>query len=265
MKSCHDVDAIMTAYVDDEVTSAEAAAVDAHLAVCPSCRERTIAERSIRDVVHARASRLGERASASLRARCVAAAPESTVGRSDTTPAPRGPAEHAGGGRYRRVAGWVPLSMAATVVLAVGAVFVVGQNQQLQAAFAAQLAIDHERCFAALDGLAPDFDEHRAQLTLARDFGVDVTVPAESDDFDVVDVRECLYDEGRMAHLLCEWRGQRVSLFVVPDRSRREQALEIVDHDAVIWSRDENAYVLVTEKGPVDIGHVTEYVRRYTD
>ena len=86
-----------------------------------------------------------------------------------------------------------------------------------------------------------------------------------SDDFDVLDVRECLYDEGRMAHLLCEWRGQPVSLFVVPDRSDREQVLEIVGHDAVIWSQDENAYVLVTEKGSVEIGALTDYVRRYTD
>ena len=260
MKSCQDVDAIMTAYVDGEVDARETAAVDAHLVVCAPCRERATAEQTIHEVVRVRASRLGERASAALKARCVAAAPgPAETMRPDVGDVP------SGAGWYRRATGWVPLSMAATVLLAVGAVFILGQNEQLEAAFAAQLAIDHDRCFTVLDREAPEFDEQLAQAVLARDFGLDVTVPAESDDFDVLDVRECLYDEGRMAHLLCEWRGQPVSLFVVPDRSDREQVLEIVGHDAVIWSQDENAYVLVNEKGPVEIGALTDYVRRYTD
>ena len=105
--------------------------------------------------------------------------------------------------------------------------------------------------------------------TFEQDFphalGVDTTVPAASVDFDLIDVRKCLYDEGAMAHVLCEWRGQPVSLFVVPGRSDREQILEIVGHDAVIWSEGDNAYVLVAEPGPVEIGRVAEYVRQYTD
>jgi hypothetical protein len=155
--------------------------------------------------------------------------------------------------------------MAATVLLAVGAVFFVGQDQKLEAAFAAQLAIDHDRCFQDLDPAAAEIDEQLAQGVLARDFGLDVAVPAESDDFDVVDVRKCLYDEGEMAHLLCEWRGERVSLFIVPDRTGREHDLEIVDHDAVIWTEDEGTYVLVAEKGPVELGPLTDYVRWFTD
>lgn len=52
---------------------------------------------------------------------------------------------------------------------------------------------------------------------------------------------------------------------MVPDRSDRERELEIVDRDAVIWSRDENTYVLVTETGPDDLEPLVDYVRRYTD
>ncbi len=251
MKSCQDIDAIMTAYVDGESDSRETAAVDAHLAVCPPCRDRAMEEHAVRELVQAKASRLGERAPASLKARCVAASPGREV---ESNP-----------GWYRRATGWVPLSMAASALLAIGAVFFLGQTQQLEAAFAAQLAIDHDRCFTAVDPAAADFDTQRAESVLARDFGLDVTVPAESDDFDVVDVRECLYDEGHMAHLLCSWRGQPVSLFVVPDRSDRERKLEIVDRDAVIWSRDQNTYVLVTETGPDDLEPLIDYVRRYTD
>lgn len=257
MKSCDDVDVIMTAYVDGEVAADEAVAVDAHLAVCPPCRARASSESVVRQVLQSKAGTLGERASPGLLARCIAATPRVSPAVARATDGPRGPAQ--------RVAGWVPLSMAATVLLAVGAVFIFGQNKQLEAAFAAQLAIDHDRCFAHVEEIAVGFDQERAQVMLADELGVDTTVPAESVDFDLIDVRKCLYDEGAMAHVLCEWRGQPVSLFVVPGRSDREQILEIVGHDAVIWSEGDNTYVLVAEPGPVEIGQVAEYVRQYTD
>ena len=81
--------------------------------------------------------------------------------------------------------------MAAAVLLAVGAVFVVGQNQRLEAAFAAQLALDHDRCFTHLDGVVPEFDQRQAELSLASNHGLHVTMPAESSDFDLIDVRLC--------------------------------------------------------------------------
>ena len=257
MKSCHDVDLIMTAYVDKEVEAAEAAEVDAHLAMCPPCRGRASSEGVARQVLHARATTLVERAPSGLKARCIAATASAS------------PQDERAGGRAgaprQRMAGWVPLSMAATVLLAVGAVFILGQNKQLEAAFAAQLAIDHDRCFTHLEDVVPGFDEERAEGVLAEALGIDATVPPESADFELLDVRQCLYDEGAMAHVLCEWRGERVSLFVVPGRSDREQILEIVGHDAVIWSRGGHTYVLVAGQGPVEISRVAEYVREYTD
>ena len=104
-----------------------------------------------------------------------------------------------------------------------------------------------------------------AEIRLAGDHWLDVAMPKESADFDLIDVRQCLYDDGEMAHVLCEWRGEPVSLYVVPDRSDGDQILEIVGHDAVIWSQNDTAYVLVAEKGPVEIAQVAQYVRQYTD
>lgn len=109
------------------------------------------------------------------------------------------------------------------------------------------------------------FDEEQAGGVLVERFSIDTAVQPESADCDLLDVRQCLYDEGAMAHMFCEWRGQPLSLFVVPGRSDREQILEIVGHDAVIWSGDANTYVLVAEQGPVEIGRVADYVRQYTD
>ena len=255
MKTCNEIDAIMTAYVDGEVEADEAAAVRDHLAECPPCRERASVESTARKVLHARAVALSERAPAALRARCVAAVPSTTSGRG----------RRASVGWWQRVSGWVPLSMAATVLLAIGAVLVLGQNERLEAAFAAQLALDHDRCFTHLEGVLPDFDQRQAEMRLAGDHGLDVAMPPESADFDLIDVRQCLYDDGEMAHVLCEWHGEPVSLYVVPDRSDGDQILEIVGHDAVIWSQNDNAYVLVAETGPIEIGKVVQYVRQYTD
>lgn len=255
MKDCADIDAIMTAYVDGQVATDEAGEIRVHLDGCPSCRERARVEQTAREVLQARASALGEQASASLRARCVAAVPKTV----DTA----GPA--AGRVEWRRLQRWVPLSMAAALLLAVGGVLLVGQSQRLEAAFAAQLAIDHERCFTHLDDVDTGFGQRDAEVSLAALSGVDVALPAESPEFDLVDVRRCLYDDGAMAHVLCLWRGQPVSLFVVPGKSRRERVLEIVGHDAVIWSASDNGYVLVAEHGPVDIDQVAEYVRAETD
>ena len=257
MKSCRDVDAIMTPYVDGEVSASEVGAVEVHLAVCPVCRDRASAEKVTRRVVQPKAGVIGERASAGLKARCIAA-----------TPLPQ-PGADAGGvakeGWRRRVVGWAPLSMAATVLLAVGVVFVLGQNKQLEAAFVAQLAIDHDRCFRQIDDVISGFDAEQAEVVLAADHGLDLDLPDESADFDLLDVRQCLYEEGKMAHVLCEWRGQPLSLFVVPGRSDREQILEIVGHEALVWSEGESAFVLVADQGVVEIDLAAEYVRQCTD
>ena len=53
---------------------------------------------------------------------------------------------------------------------------------------------------------------------LAGTYDLKVVMSPESVDFDVLAVRPCLYDEGEMVHVLCEWRGQPMSLFVVPNR-----------------------------------------------
>ena len=261
MKNCHDVDLTMTPYVDGEVSADEAAAVEAHLAECSPCRERAQVETAMKRVVQARATAIGEHAPDALRARCVAAVPETS--KEGETVAVGGLSAFRLG--RQRLAGWVPLSMAATVLLAVAAVFVLGQNQQLEAAFAAQLAIDHERCFSDVDDLTEGFDARQAERALASAYDLNVAMPPESADFDVLDVRQCLYDEGEMAHVLCAWRGQPMSLFVVPGRSTREQLLEVVGHDALTWSGAGDAYVLVADRSQGEIEQVSEYVRRFLD
>ena len=249
MTNCADVDAIMTAYVDGEVTAADAQAVRAHLDGCPACRSRAAAEQAAREQLRAAAPALRERAPAALWARCAAAAQS---GPDAVTPFPQ-----------MRAVPWAPLSMAATILLAAAALFMAGQRQgQGLGAVAAQLAIDHDKCFLVTPAGTPDFGRQEARVQLAGIVGSDIALPFESPDFDLVDVRECAYEHGGVGHVLCNWRGDPVSLFVVPDRSFGEQLLEIINHDAVVWSGAGHAYVLVAEQGPVDIGQVARHVRQ---
>ena len=249
MKNCADIDLLMTPYVDGEVDTANGRAVHAHLVDCPPCRERADAERAARRIVRSRASTLMRPAPPALRARCVAAVPSSGT-----------PARRTGLGlRLRR---WVPLSMAATVLLAVAGVFMVGQQERLEAAFVAQLAIDHQKCFTEFGTGHPQLDAAQAEARLAA-FGLDVSVPASNDheQIELVDVRSCDYDGGHMAHLLYEVEGQSFSLFVIPEARHGEGTFEVLGQQERLWSNDEEACVLVGPKDAVAMDKVATYVR----
>ncbi len=263
MKTCADLEPLVTPYVDGEVGREERTVVEAHLAVCPPCRARAAAERAARKIVRAHAGLLAERAPASLRARCcgltaapaepipVAATGRPTLGRSDMP-------------RMRRLPSWAPVSLAATLVLVVGAIFFYGgMSNELEAAFVAQLTTDHTKCFIEAEP-GSSIDARAAEAQLADLYGWDIRVPPalRAEEMELVDVRRCVSRDGYMAHLLYTRQGRPVSLFVVPETAHREQLLEIMGHDAVVWSEGGQTYVLVGQEGPVAMNKVAAYVRR---
>ena len=252
MMNCDDIDRLMTPYVDGEVAAADRQAVDAHLADCPPCCERADAERAARRIVRSQASTLTRPASSALRAKCVGAAPSSGT-----------PARRTGAGRHVRR--WVPLSVAATVLLAVGGVFIAGQRERLEASFVAQLAIDHEKCSTEFGTGHPRLDAAQAEARLASEYGLHVLVPASADreQINLVDVRFCVYDGGSMAHLLYEVDGQPVSLFVIPKEHQAERALEVMGLQARLWSNDEAACVLVGREDPAVMDKLVTYMQGY--
>ena len=252
MKNCADIDRLMTPYVDGEVGAADRQVVDAHLAVCPPCCARADAERAARRIVRSQASTLTRPAPAALRGRCVGAA------RSPGTRVRRA-------GVGLRVRQWVPLSVAATVLLAVAGVFMVGQQEQLEASFVAQLAIDHDKCFTQLGTGHPRLDAAQAEARLAAEYGLDLLVPAnaEGEQLNLVDVRFCDYDGGSMAHLLYEVEGQPVSFFVIPGVHQAERSLEVMGLHARLWSNDAAACVLVGREDAALMDKIVTYMRGY--
>ena len=248
MKNCAEIDRLMTPYVDDEVDAATRRAVRAHLVDCPPCRERADAERTARRIVRSHTSTLTQPAPAALHARCVCAVPSSGA------PAP--PTRLG-----LRVRLWVPLSMAATLLLAVAGVFMVGQQERLEAAFVAQLAVDHQKCFTEFGPGHTPLDPVLAEARLAA-LGIEVSVPTADDErIALVDVRSCGYDGGPMAHLLYEVDGQSFSLFIVPKARHGEGTFEVLGQQERLWLSAGEACVLVGPQDAVAMDEVTAYVR----
>jgi anti-sigma factor RsiW len=252
MSKCQDLEPLFASYVDDEAPPGDRASVDAHLHRCPPCRERLAGERAARDVLAAHRSGLIVCASAQLRARCAAHACPATPGFL--------------AGRLSRT--WVPLSLAATLLLAVAGAFIFGLNEPVEA-LAAQLTLDHVRCFQ----LAPERLAHVDPASAGRDWaaaqGWSLQVPASSagTQLELLGVRRCLLSSGRVAHMMYKWRGQPLSVFVVPRMIRtgpqRDEIVEKFGHEAIVWSAGERTYVVLARGSPADLDPVVGYVKAH--
>ena len=246
IRNCRDVEARLTPYVDGDSREDVRRAMDAHLAACPPCRDQAIAERGGRDLVREHRDMLRAAAPAALRARCAA---QSRL--------PHGTS----GAILRR---WVPLSMAASLLLAAGAAIVFSVTNPIEA-LAAGLALDHMKCFRVCETDRP-LDASAAESTWQQQEGWPIVVPPTepAQHLELVNVRRCLSTDGLAAHLLYRWRGQPLSLYVLP---REVAADRITDHfglETAVWSADGRTYALVTPGHPEDFTTVVHYVRTHT-
>jgi anti-sigma factor RsiW len=248
--NCRDVDPLLAPYVDGETAlHGSAVDIDAHLRACPSCREKVADQRAARDVLHARAADLRGCAPEHLRSRCAAHARTAAS-------VPRRPL-------LRR--SLIPLSLAATLLLAVAGVFIFGINDSVQA-LAGSLALDHKKCFQ----LAPDHatvDPGVAARDWAARQGWALSVPstAPAEQLELLDVRRCLSTLGLSAHIMYRWRGRPLSLFVMKGAPARRDSLdrytEVLGEDAVLWTSNGRTYAVVGRAPREDLQQVARYVR----
>jgi len=253
MSKCQDLDPLFAPYADGDVAADDRASVEAHLERCPPCRARVAEQRTVRAVLTARRPTLRACASEHLRARCA------TYGRSATRrPFPFGLSGAAGR--------WVPLSVAATLVLAVVGAFLFGLNDKVEA-LAAQLTLDHVTCFQ----FAPERLGHADALTASREWmakqGWPIQIPASSvsAELELLGIRRCSMSSGRVAHVMYKWRGEPLSVFVVPRTIRQmrgqQEIAEKFGHEAVMWTDGDRTYVILARARPADLAAVVGYVR----
>jgi anti-sigma factor RsiW len=232
--TCQQVEPWIAAYADGDPIDGHRPAIEAHVAVCAACQEAVRIQQSVRGAVAACGREAAVFAPPGLRTRIAA-----TLA-----------AEHAGsqplalGWRSRLSA----FAAAAVVVLAVGALLVPVVTGRSTVVLAAQLALDHLKCFV-IDGHVHDHTVSRAEAeaTLSRDYGWTMTVPETPGDEAgrLVAVRRCLYGEGRAAHLLYRVDDHAVSLFILPDTERPAEVHRVFGQDATVWSAGQKTWVLV--------------------
>jgi anti-sigma factor RsiW len=248
MSKCRELEPLLASYVDGEAPTDARAWVDSHLDRCPPCRTRVAGERAAREILVTRGKGLRPCASEHLRARCAA----HRLRHSKIFALPRGV--------------WMPLSVAATLVLAVAGAFLFGLTDSA-AAVAAQLTLDHVGCFQVAPERLAHVDAADAGREWAASQGWTLQVPASSAaaQIELLGVRRCMTASGATAHLLYKWRGEPLSVYVLPRTLRNHaQVDEIVDtfgHEAVLWSARNRTYVVLAHGQPADLGSVVGYMK----
>lgn len=236
MKRCSELDTLVTPFVDGEVGPSDHAAVVEHLEACPPCHRRAGAEQAARGVVRTRASQLMTPAPGRLRDRCRAS--------SGRPPA-------------RAVARW-PLAMAATLVLAVAGALVYSTFINPSVAAAAQLTLDHLKCFALFDqpaGLEPA----DVQAALRERYGWEIAIPNRDrvHGLSLVGGRHCVYLDGSVAHLLYKKGHVPVSVFILPaGESLPARHLEVLGHAAVAFERGGRTWVVLARQAPDEVARI---------
>jgi anti-sigma factor RsiW len=254
---CRELEPLLAAYVDGEAGDADRARVDAHVQACRGCRDRLTAQRTMCDSLAARRTVLRGCASDHLRARCQAAAipPHVEAGeRATVTPIRRLP----------RISRWAPLTAAATILLAVVAVFGLGLNNKVQA-LAFQASLDHAKC-SRFNMPHEPADPAATAEQWQRRFGWAITVPASasSSGLELRGLKRCAVTDGQVAHIMYVWHGEPLSLYVLPERVVGETPTHTrsVGHEAVMWSKHDRTYMLVSNspRSPA-LDEVAAYVR----
>jgi anti-sigma factor RsiW len=258
MADCRELEPLFAAYVDGEAAACDCAALDAHFRSCPPCRSRIEAERIVKEAVATHRTTLRACASEDLRRRCEA-------GCRTHAPAVGASAGPKANVFARRT--WVPLSMVATVVLTVAGVFIYSLKDGTEA-LAAQLAVDHVKCFefASPPVIIPDAKLLSREWAEARGWTVKVPASEPVEQLELLGIRRCISTEGTTAHLMYKWRGQPLSVYVLnsedPRVSSTPRLVERFGQEELIWSKKGRTYAVVAQGRPSEIQHVALYVQR---
>ena len=228
MKNCRDVEPLKTPYVDGEAGAADRAAVDTHLGACGRCRDEVAVETATRDVLAARRDELRGRCPDALRASVASQI------------APVVPVASA----FRRK---LPISIAATLVLAATAFFAFGLSDKAQA-LAFQTTLDHVKCSRFNHSDTPADPVAEGQRWNAR-YGWPVRTTQGNADLQLRALRRCGVTDGGVAHLMYDWKGETLSVYVLPS-SVLQHAEEVrrFGHDAVMWGQHGRTYIVLARQ-----------------
>jgi anti-sigma factor RsiW len=269
MPDCQTIDPFVTPYIDGALPDADRARVEDHLRRCPPCHSRVAAERAVRDLIHGRKHDLErECASPALKKACAGMFGRPLVVSGDRD---RG-APGAGGPRARPrpdalLAAWAarfaPSALAATLVLVVGGAFLYRVTESSARLMAAELTADHVKCFAMNRMLQTDDTPSDVRRSMESHFGWTLQLPENPQraGLELVGARPCLYGEGRVAHIMYRHNGVPVSVFMLPDSVRPQEVVEVMGHEAAVWSSGSRTFVLIAHESRDAVQQMASFVQ----
>jgi len=249
---CSSIEPLVTPYVDGELTAGEREMVLRHLQACPPCHARVTVEQAVQRLVSARkATFVAAPAPEALRKKCGALA-------------------HGGAGipsRFGSATSWqsrlAPLALAATLVLIVAGAFLYQMTARSGRLMAAELTADHIKCFAMNSLLGTREAPAAVESSLASGFGWQAHLPERPDreGLELVGSRPCLYGEGRVAHIMYRHNGNPVSLFMLPRSRRADAVIDVLGHEATVWSVGDRTFVLIAREEKSQTERLASFVR----
>jgi anti-sigma factor RsiW len=251
MPNCRDIESKLAGYIDREQPAADRLAVEAHLSTCPSCRARALSEQTAHQLLCSHRDALRGCAPSGLRKRCAGHwRPSRTAGSVDRRP-------------------WVPVSLAASIILATAVFLVFGWGSSVET-YAAQLAADHLKCFQFPPDPSSAHDITLVGKTWQETAGwaLKVAATTPSEQLELIGVRRCASSRGRVAHVFYKWRGEPLSVYVLnhrfdraPDAAHDHDFNKLGEH-AIVWTEHERTYAVVASRHLSDLHHAAVYVRR---
>jgi anti-sigma factor RsiW len=141
--------------------------------------------------------------------------------------------------------------MFAAVIVVAGGVSVYGLTRMSPTVLAAQLTLDHVKCFALHPSTTP-VEVGSTEDQFAQRFGWRLHVPMAptSDGLQLVGVRRCFCGEGPAVHVMYRHHGEPLSLYLLPHAAQSSATREVFGHDAVMWTTQDTTFVLLGKEEP---------------
>lgn len=245
MPKCQELEPLITAWIDDLASDRERQTVEDHFQACPACRRRAGAEGSVRALMRSRATAaLRIEPPPALKARCHALCASNAT--SWKLP--------------RAIVRAVPVSLAA----ALAGVLIYGLTASSTKTLAAQLTLDHIKCFVLTREPATELQPDAVEARLRERYGWSLDVPGDSttNQLRLLGGRRCLYGEGTIAHVLYRHNGAPLSLFMLPDKVRPSEIVEVMGHEAIIWAQNHRTFVLLGGEPRQDMEKIASYIQQ---
>lgn len=208
------------------------------------------AERAAHELLQARRGELKCHAPAALRHRCAAQRPR---------------APH----RFAVRRALLPLSLAATLLLAAGAVLLFGVGTDLET-YTAQLALDHRKCFQ-FPPETPPADVALIGRTWQAQNGwpIKLAGTSRSEGLELVGIRRCGSTRGKVAHVLYRWHDEPLSMYVLNDTledehgatAGGEHSVYRLGEHAIVWSERGRTYAVVARRQVPHLEQVAGFLR----